>query len=189
MHIMAKLAFLVLIFTLLPAEAQSPIVSLGGVQLRLGMEKNDILATYSQVAGLKLMKRPGNERQFVLMAGKNVDDLWTKLGELVFDPSGRLAQISVTHHQVVSNPGVVTTGAVTFAKSLYTAVRLAGEGSPVDVRTTSGDDANNPWYRVQLIYRDRELVIWTSESNGIQSASVETFFPALITSPQPGPAK
>jgi hypothetical protein len=149
-----------------PLYAQA--VSLGGIELRLGMTKDSALSKFALAFNVKLDKL-GTDSYAVMV--KKLD-AWVSDGSLTFH-SDKLTRIAVEDYQSQDK------NAGTLAKAFYTAVASAETSGLVDVWTGRNDDATNPRYEVHLVFKDREVVIETGVFGNIEIHSVTTYFPRL----------
>jgi len=146
-------------------------MSLAGVDLRLGMAQDSVLAKFAAITNVKLNEIGSN---WYAVDVKRLDR-WEAAGDLSFK-SGKLIRISFADCSVEDKP------ARTLAKAFYSAVASGAKVGLVDVWTGTNDDANNPIYDVHVVFKDREIVIGTVSARDSESASVTTYFPRLRVS-------
>ena len=167
---MALNCFLTLLL-ILPLYSETHSLSLAGVDLRLGMAKDGILAKFAARPNVKLDQIGGDW----YTVNVKLFDLWESVGDLIFR-SGRLTRISSTENETDEKP------ARTLAKAFYKAVASGEKTGLVDVWTGTNGDANSPVYQVHLVFKDREVVVSTASFRDLETASVKTYFPRVRTS-------
>ncbi len=163
---MALKRFLALLL-ILPVYAQTPSVSFRGVDLRLGMTKDAVLAKFTAKPEFKVSEI-GTDSYMVMV--KHFED-WEFVGGLIFR-SGKLNRISLWQSETEDKQ------ARTLVKAFYNAI-ASGE-KVLDVWTATNDNAVNPAYSVHVLFKDREVVLETISYRDFEGASVKTYFPRML---------
>jgi hypothetical protein len=130
------------------AFGQSNDVLFGGVQLRLGLSTDAVLAKF--VSSTFHVQKDDDSYMVAIKSG----DVWDIVGYLTFK-AGKLSRITVENYDSESD----AKGAVALARAEYTAIAAGEKAGIVDVWTERNDDANSPEYKVHLVFKDREVQI------------------------------
>jgi hypothetical protein len=160
--------FLVPFFLALPLLGQQ----FGGIDVRLGMAKDPLLAKLAANSSVKINELDSSHDWYMVLV-KQLDDTWGSAGDITFQ-AGKVDRIVVSEHSTNNEKEAGRT-----VKAAYTAIVNGGDVMSVSTRTNN--DANTPLYEIHLIFKDREVVISaTSLRNGIETASVDTYFPRVL---------
>jgi hypothetical protein len=157
--------FLLPLLSLL-AFGQSNDVLFGGIQLKLGLTEDTVLARF---VSSPFQAQEINGSYLVLTKRGEV---WATVGYLTFE-AGKLSRIAVENYNADGKD------AVALAKAAYTAIAAGERAGLVDVWTARNEDANNPMYAVHLVFKDREVQISTIEYQNTETASVQTYYPRI----------
>ena len=158
---------LLALLLIVPIEAQTPSVNLGGVELRLGMSQESVLAKFAALPSVQADRITNDDLYFVQVREL---EIWEPAGDLWFH-DGKLGRITIVEH----NDNKSDTAAL--AKSFYNAVADTGESGLLRVWTERNNDAKQPSYEVHLLFKDREIIVKTSNSTQGNITSTKTYYP------------
>jgi S1-C subfamily serine protease len=139
----------------------------GGVQLKLGMVEDAVLAQFAS----SIFRLPDANESYMVTA--KTEGVSHSVGSLTFN-AGKLSRIEVDNYYADGND------AVALAKAVYTAIAAGEKAGGVDIWTAHNEDANSPMYEVHLIFKDREVEISTTKFQGKEWTSVQSYYPRIL---------
>jgi hypothetical protein len=158
----------------LSLTAQEAPVQVAGVALRLGMSKKSVLEGFAGTANVLAQSQAWAGRDVYAVAVYGPGDV-VKVPGLISFESGVLRGI------FVPGPASDEKIASDVVKGIYSTVAAGIRAGLVDIQTSRNEDANNPAYKITMIFKDREVVVSTRFSEGKENTSIVTYYPRRLT--------
>lgn len=162
----------------LSLTAQEAPVQIAGVALRIGMSKKSVLEGFAAAANVLPQSQAGVKgwagRDVYAVAVYGPGDVVKVPGVISFE-SGVLKGI------FVPGPASNEKTASDVVKGVYSTVAAGIRAGLVDIQTSRNEDANNPEYKITMIFKDREVVVSTRFSEGKETTSTMTYYPGRLT--------